>query len=282
MKKFLLALSAVFVAVAANAQLYICGAGTIGETALGWDPINPYVAQATDGIYEFTIKGTSQIKMSTAIGVTGDGWAEFNGGAVGIAMVVPNETNTIDAFGDNTCFPWEGDWTVKVDLDKMTLVATTTTPKPEGFTKLYLAGKIEGFTTEWGFTEENEFKTTDGILYTIDSVKFAAGNEFKVAGKGWNPNYGGAHTIYPGTKVILEKSDNPANMKMSSVPYTGKVSFNAETLEFVLGELAGIESIEADSNVAPVYYNLQGVRVENAQNGLFIEVRGNKAVKVIK
>lgn len=33
---------------------------------------------------------------------------------------------------------------------------------------------------------------------------------------------------------------------------------------------------------APVYYNLQGVRVAEPQNGLFIEVRGNKAVKVIK
>jgi len=44
----------------------------------------------------------------------------------------------------------------------------------------------------------------------------------------------------------------------------------------------GINDIEIDSNVAPVYYNLQGVRVANPENGLFIEVRGNKAVKVIK
>ncbi len=45
---------------------------------------------------------------------------------------------------------------------------------------------------------------------------------------------------------------------------------------------SGIADIEADNIAAPVYYNLQGVRVANPENGLFIEVRGNKAVKVIK
>lgn len=55
-----------------------------------------------------------------------------------------------------------------------------------------------------------------------------------------------------------------------------KVTFNGEV------KTDGISDIEIDSNAAPVYYNLQGVRVANPENGLFIEVRGNKAVKVIK
>ena len=42
----------------------------------------------------------------------------------------------------------------------------------------------------------------------------------------------------------------------------------------------GVESIEADNNAAPVYYNLQGVRVANAENGLFIVKKGNKVSKV--
>ncbi len=44
----------------------------------------------------------------------------------------------------------------------------------------------------------------------------------------------------------------------------------------------GIADIEAEAAGEAVYYNLQGVRVENPVNGLFIEVRGNKAVKVVK
>lgn len=42
-----------------------------------------------------------------------------------------------------------------------------------------------------------------------------------------------------------------------------------------------VDGIEADDNVAPVYYNLQGVRVNNPENGLFIVVKGSKVSKVI-
>lgn len=43
----------------------------------------------------------------------------------------------------------------------------------------------------------------------------------------------------------------------------------------------GVAQITVDENVAPVYYNMQGVRVANPEKGLYIEVRGNKSRKVI-
>ena len=42
----------------------------------------------------------------------------------------------------------------------------------------------------------------------------------------------------------------------------------------------GIEAIEAEDAAPAVYYNLQGVRVENPANGLYIRVNGKKAEKV--
>ena len=42
----------------------------------------------------------------------------------------------------------------------------------------------------------------------------------------------------------------------------------------------GIEAIEAEDDAPAVYYNLQGVRVENPANGLYIRVNGKKAEKV--
>lgn len=56
-----------------------------------------------------------------------------------------------------------------------------------------------------------------------------------------------------------------------------------ELKNFVLsGDKAGaVEGIEADENAAPVYYNLQGARVENPESGLYIVVKGSKATKVI-
>lgn len=41
-----------------------------------------------------------------------------------------------------------------------------------------------------------------------------------------------------------------------------------------------IESVEA-AGVAAEYYNLQGVKVANPENGIFIKKQGNKVSKVI-
>ncbi len=41
------------------------------------------------------------------------------------------------------------------------------------------------------------------------------------------------------------------------------------------------QTVEDDVNAAPVYYNLQGVRVAEPTKGIFIEVRGNKSRKVM-
>ena len=47
---------------------------------------------------------------------------------------------------------------------------------------------------------------------------------------------------------------------------------------------SGIKAISADveENGEEVFYNLQGVRINNPENGIFIRVAGGKAVKVIK
>lgn len=44
--------------------------------------------------------------------------------------------------------------------------------------------------------------------------------------------------------------------------------------------LSAVENIEAVENAAPVFYNLQGVRVQNPANGVYIVKRGNKVSKV--
>ena len=51
-------------------------------------------------------------------------------------------------------------------------------------------------------------------------------------------------------------------------------------LKFTPGASA-IESIAADANAPVEYYNLQGVKVAKAENGLFIKKQGDKAVKVV-
>ena len=50
--------------------------------------------------------------------------------------------------------------------------------------------------------------------------------------------------------------------------------------EFAKGEVSAIESIEIDSNETTEYYNLQGIKVANPENGLYIIKQGKKTSKV--
>ena len=44
---------------------------------------------------------------------------------------------------------------------------------------------------------------------------------------------------------------------------------------------SGIEEVDADANAPVEYYNLQGVKVANPENGIFIKKQGNKTTKVV-
>lgn len=64
--------------------------------------------------------------------------------------------------------------------------------------------------------------------------------------------------------------------------YNGTKEFNAgcQIVSYIAD--SAVDAIEAEDADAPVvYYNLQGVRVANPENGLFIRVQGNKATKVL-
>lgn len=62
------------------------------------------------------------------------------------------------------------------------------------------------------------------------------------------------------------------------------VYYNAPSLYVTNYEKAvdtGIADIVADENAPVEYFNLQGIRVENPENGLYIRRQGNKVTKVI-
>lgn len=58
--------------------------------------------------------------------------------------------------------------------------------------------------------------------------------------------------------------------------------FELNTLLNISKEGAGINGVEVEASNSPVvYYNLQGVRMENPTNGLFIRMQDGKATKVL-
>lgn len=70
--------------------------------------------------------------------------------------------------------------------------------------------------------------------------------------------------------------------KVEIYQWYGAHNNNCLAAMFTVSNTQGVNDvIAADADVAPVYYNLQGVRVANPANGLYIKVVGEKASKVL-
>lgn len=85
------------------------------------------------------------------------------------------------------------------------------------------------------------------------------------------------------TSTLLMKagSDKCWILGPSAEGWTIKVDPKNLMISFDKGATTGVEGVEADNNEAVEYFNLQGVRVENPANGLFIRRQGNKVTKVL-
>ena len=59
------------------------------------------------------------------------------------------------------------------------------------------------------------------------------------------------------------------------------VTAEAPMFRITLPESAGIDDITVDNDAPAEYFNLQGVRVDNPSNGVFIRRQGTKTEKVI-
>ncbi len=71
-------------------------------------------------------------------------------------------------------------------------------------------------------------------------------------------------------------------MKAFALPRTEPATTKAASkYAFTIDDPTVIERVDADENAPVEYYNLQGVKVENPSNGIFIKKQGKKATKVV-
>lgn len=278
MKKLYTLFAVAAMAFSANATIYVCGDGN----DLLWDPVAPKVVEAANGVYTFTATNCASLKISTSFG----DWDTFNAGAVACQIdeaTIGTEIALSPADG-NIVLPWTGDWTFEIKEDLSTLKPTTTTPKPTEV-KIYLRGGMN----EWGVVDEWKFSTTDDptkLVFECDEAHMiGAGVEFKIADGSWGQyNYGTADPIVPDEFGALWQY-NGSNAKCES-DFIGTIEFylpevpQGEALVIFLAN-AGVGNIAVDNNATKEYYNLQGIRVANPENGLFIVRQGNKVSKVI-
>ena len=314
MKKIYALAAVACMAMAANAQngapLYITGqsagpdnGGFTNDWNVG-DKGDAEQVPFVDGAYKMHVNGLSSFTLSTVADGTWDSWqAEGNCYTCNYGDE-PGATKELTFGKDNILTPWQGDWDIVISGDLKTIVLTTTTPQPP--LKVYLRGDMNGWLNDgaldtevgesWCMTPSNGNKIFHFVC--ADDQAIAAGESFKIADAGWaKVNYGS-----DGEPIAIETPTDVFFNAQANIMLDGEwngalwaifcddakqvIFSNDKTLECpeewieLVG--AGVNDIISDNDATAVYYNLQGVRVANPENGVFIVVKGNETKKVMK
>ncbi len=167
---------------------------------------------------------------------------------------------------------------VVFDPEAKTLTITGT---PVSNLELYISGNMSG--PNWPVPGEagSIAMTENGGIYSA-TVSFTAGDEFKVFGKGWSPEFGVPDDNTPALSpenLTLTLAKSTKNIK---VDMTGQyvVSFNLSTFELRLTSATGISQTTIKAE-APEYYTLHGVKVASPAHGIYIVKRGTAVTKEI-
>ena len=169
--------------------------------------------------------------------------------------------------------------------------------------KFYVIGEINGKT--WAPDDGVEMTKKDNLFYAHVTVKgdpqategyfsFAKSlsskdgnnggwNELNASGNRFAPTVDTSLATLGQAKGFVACSDGN-NAKAFSAPngeYTIVVDWPDKTARLEPYTWTGIDEIVSDEEAAPVYFNLQGQRVDNPEKGIYIMVRGTKATKVI-
>ncbi|MDE6008602.1 MAG: hypothetical protein K2G90_05275 [Muribaculaceae bacterium] len=301
MKKFYAFAAAAFMAATAFAQngapLYAVGAG---EGLAEWTPEEPTEFAYADGKYTLEIQNLTMFKISTVKGA----WAEWDTGVLGCnygdeaGVAVALEPG----YTENILPPGKGDYTITVAGDLSTITLEAQGEIVSGPTTLYLRGDLEG-TESWSAEEEWALTELINGVYTFkcaDGQSIPAETAFKIADADWAVyNYGGdadPFVIMAETETEVFAGGGSKNMTLaedwSGVMYfildldgSAYVWFGSseeDAPEWAVEATTGVKGVEVEENAAPVYYNLQGIRVANPENGVFIVVKGNKVSKVVR
>ncbi|MCF0218498.1 MAG: hypothetical protein HUK14_01835 [Muribaculaceae bacterium] len=289
MKKILLSLAAAAMCLSANAApWYLVGAFN------GWDVANaPEMTEVESGVFEYNL---DEMKSGFKI-VDQQAWGGVELGAPSLDGVEINATEgyALAAGGYDIRFK---------DCDEISGATVRLVVDGENYT-LYVRGEgvytlptlyLPGSWAQddesdpyrlWAFNEET-LMTKDGPYYSKVYNLAAEKYEFKVSAEGWAPQWAWYESqvslSLDNPYVILDKKEgsDPGNVSVE-IKEAGeyKFVFGYYGSSINLLKTSGIESIDVDNNVAPVYYNLQGVRVNNPENGLFIKVAGKNVSKVV-
>lgn len=285
MKKFYAFAAAVVAALTMNAQTVVTLAGGYN----GWSATdNPMTeTEAGSGVYELKLdKLTKEFKVvvsETVDEAPVQTWYGVEGGAIKLGE--PTVLVTGDA-GANITFAngWDAisDAVVKFELSTLTLTVTGNEATVE------VSYGIHGSFIDPNWATTDLEKAGDNLWVKTFTFEAEAVGEFGIKQMDDAGNQLGWFAATAEGIVIEDEIEdieivaNGKNLNVALPAGTWTFTFDAEalTLSVTAGE-AGIDSVIAEENAAPVYYNLQGVKVANPENGIYVVRQGNKVSKVL-
>ena len=153
---------------------------------------------------------------------------------------------------------------------------STTVTYPE---KVYIVGHDNA----WDPAKPLEISGTDGV-YTIDNVTFV-NTGFKMSTQKGSWEAFNAGVLYVQNAIVNEEATiTKGSSDDSKISATGTFNLTIDLVNMTFLAIdpltVAIEEIATDN--APIeYYNLQGVKVANPENGIFIKKQGSKTTKVV-
>ena len=223
--------------------------------------------KVTDGTWDYNFGAGEENKLSS--GVEADAWFfsgnNFDGAFSGKTTIVFTLVEGSDVNGSS--------------IPSKIVVTSEAVAEPDPIENWYVS--VQGPFNEW--LGEGVNPNAEGVAIISGLAIDAEGFKVKV----WNglkdARYCNGEEIALDTPVVVEgNSDTLMTIADSTEGALYVVEFNVTTNEMKvsLDPKSGVESINVAVDAA-VYFNLQGMKVENPENGIFVKVSNGKAVKVV-
>ena len=235
--------------------------------------------ETSENVYELKdVKLQGYFKIADAI------WKDVNVGSSDGTKLKIGQANYAVNGGDSKNFSLDGTYqcsSIKLDMTGNTPVVTIT---GEATTSgIFVSSDVNQWcsgdnTAEW------ELADNGAGYYTIE--KNLQDSDFNIVIN--NKIYGieGTETVtidYDESYILVENAQKIALQEETAAgAFEVTISDSGEVLLIVSeGEYSGVADITINENKSVEYFTVQGVKVENPNNGIFIKRQGNKVSKVI-
>lgn len=279
MKKFLLsAVACLAVAGVASADdLYIRG-GNFGWNAEHCTDANKFT-DLGDGNYTITLD-----KLDTGFKIADNTWGANNWGSASNIELDKEYTLTNSGASGNITIKGGASFSnVTINFNTTTGVMKCTGVKQEtdwSTITMFLVGD------EFGWADSTTQCTYADGIFTVTVAAITETTMFKISNPpAWSYQFGDNCALEGNAAEYVASADNDYNLTSSKSLTNVTITLNpsAEPPVMTINEVgAGVEAVEVEATeAAAVYYNLQGVRVANPAEGMYIRVQAGKASKVV-